>query len=90
MPVKVDKLSNFLINLSEKPSTMKVFRANPVDTMTKAGLTKDEQNLVLTKDALKLKSAIYKNRGIIFKGGGLVNSDGGETVVVVVVIVIIL
>ena len=91
--IKADKLSTFLINLSEKATTMKLFRANPVAVMTKAGLSTDEQNLVLTKNAVSIKSAILKNRGLIVKDGRVLNIRGGsvgETVVVVVVIVIIL
>ena len=43
-------LTNFLFSLSDNPQQLQAFKQNPKAVMTTAGLTQDEQNLILNGD----------------------------------------
>jgi len=76
---KDSKLSTFLLKLGEDAETARDFKADPVATMTKAGLSESERQIVLRGNAHELAQVL---RTAIAKGG-----DGGTIVVVVVVVI---
>ena len=77
---KDGKLSTFLLKLGEDAETAREFKADAVATMTKAGLSESERQIVLRGNAHELAQVL---RAAIARGGG-----GGGTIVVVVVVVI--
>jgi hypothetical protein len=71
-------LGQFLIALGEDPAKMKDFKKNPRQFMTNAGLTPEEQNIVLSGDSNSMSQAIR---------GKIATKD--TTIVVVVVVVVV-
>jgi hypothetical protein len=76
---KDNKLSTFLLKLGEDAATAREFRADPVATMTKAGLSESDKQIVLRGNAHELSQVL---------GPAIAWGGGGKIVVVVVVVVV--
>lgn len=50
----MSNLVDFLSKLGSDPATLKEYEADPEATMTRAGLTTEEQQAILTGDASKV------------------------------------
>ena len=58
-----DSLSKFLINLASSPDLMKRFLEDPQATLADAGLSAEEEDAILTRDAARLRKILKAGIG---------------------------
>lgn len=58
-----EKLTDFVLTLSQDPRALREFRSNPEKVMTKAGLSIGEQALVQARDPKALREAVFADLG---------------------------
>ncbi len=55
----VSKLTDFLFSFGDDPQQLLDFEQNPQGVMDKAGLTPDEQNMILNRDVKGLRDHLH-------------------------------
>ncbi|HYX50424.1 MAG TPA: hypothetical protein VE843_11815 [Ktedonobacteraceae bacterium] len=53
------KLTDFLFSLGDDAQQLQDFEQNPQDVMDKAGLTPDEQNMILNRDMKGIRAHLH-------------------------------
>jgi hypothetical protein len=72
-------MGEFLIKFGEDPAMIREFRKNPKQVMTNAGVSKKDQEIIMSGDSIVMSQAIRDCLG----------GDKKDTTVVVVVVVVV-
>jgi hypothetical protein len=51
-------LTSFLVRMTQDPSLLQAFRSDPTATMTRAGLSDEDKEVLLSRDPERLEAAI--------------------------------